>query len=204
MTGRRVYLVRHGETEGQSSIRFHGRSDVPLNDEGRAQLRGLTPWLPQEPVAVVHSPLQRAREAAEIFAELRGWGPELMVEEPDFVEISFGHCEGMTAEEIADRMPEFYAAWQAGRTEGFPGGETRAAFGARITRAFRRVVQSYPQGDLLVVAHRGVVRWGMRLLLGIPDEQEDDYAVDLGSLTILHGGDRYEVEQFNLVAEKNP
>ena len=36
---RRIVMVRHGETEGQSSVRFHGSADVALNDEGRAQLR---------------------------------------------------------------------------------------------------------------------------------------------------------------------
>ncbi|MFN6195270.1 MAG: histidine phosphatase family protein, partial [Planctomycetota bacterium] len=33
--------MRHGETEGQSSIRYHGRNDVALSDEGRAQIRAL-------------------------------------------------------------------------------------------------------------------------------------------------------------------
>ena len=27
---RRVHLIRHGETEGESSIRYHGRNDVAL------------------------------------------------------------------------------------------------------------------------------------------------------------------------------
>ena len=36
---RRIVALRHGETTGQSSIRFHGSSDLPLSDEGRAQMR---------------------------------------------------------------------------------------------------------------------------------------------------------------------
>ena len=36
---RRLVLVRHGETDGHSSVRFHGSTDVDLSAEGRAQMR---------------------------------------------------------------------------------------------------------------------------------------------------------------------
>ena len=39
---RRIVLVRHGETVGNSSLRFHGSSDVALSDEGREQMRAAT------------------------------------------------------------------------------------------------------------------------------------------------------------------
>ena len=35
MTLNRILLVRHGETEGESSIRYHGSADVALSEEGR-------------------------------------------------------------------------------------------------------------------------------------------------------------------------
>ena len=35
----RVVLIRHGETDGESSVRFHGRTDVALSEEGRAHMR---------------------------------------------------------------------------------------------------------------------------------------------------------------------
>ena len=35
-----LVLVRHGETEGESSIRYHGRNDVALSALGRAQMLG--------------------------------------------------------------------------------------------------------------------------------------------------------------------
>ncbi|MCK5943216.1 MAG: histidine phosphatase family protein, partial [Planctomycetes bacterium] len=67
---RRLWLVRHGETEGQSSIRYHGSNDVPLSDAGREQIRALLPLL--EGVAferVVHSPLSRAAESAALLRD---------------------------------------------------------------------------------------------------------------------------------------
>ena len=57
MSNRRIYLVRHGETEGESSIRFHGSNDVPLSDHGRDQIAALsTPLRDARPIAVWTSP----------------------------------------------------------------------------------------------------------------------------------------------------
>ena len=64
---RRIVMVRHGETEGQSSVRFHGSADVRLNDEGRAQLREAARKMKTEIFDLVAaSPLQRAWEGAVI------------------------------------------------------------------------------------------------------------------------------------------
>ena len=38
LVNRRILLVRHGETVGESSTRFHGRNDVALAESGRAQM----------------------------------------------------------------------------------------------------------------------------------------------------------------------
>jgi broad specificity phosphatase PhoE len=124
-----IIVVRHGETEGQSSIRFHGVTDVPLSDEGREQVRQLARTLPAEGFdLVVASPLQRARETAAIIA------PSSAVRiEPAFREIDFGRWEGLTAQEIEARDPELYREWQERRSDfDFPQGEARAAFRTRV------------------------------------------------------------------------
>src|SRR5262245_41213170 len=108
-TPTRLWLVRHGETEGQSSVRFHGSNDVPLSDVGRAQVRALGPLFAGiAPAAVVHSTLQRAAESARLLAHAGGWPEHLLRADARLQEISFGDCEGMTAEEIAAAFPEFW------------------------------------------------------------------------------------------------
>lgn len=186
MAERRLWLVRHGETEGQSSVRFHGRNDVRLSDEGRAQIRALAPWLHGVAFArVVHSPLQRAAETARMLAAACGLPPELLAADERLREISFGDCEGMTAEEIAAAFPEFWRDHRAGLTEGFPGGERRADFAARVAAATQDLVRQPWSGDLLVVGHRGTVRQTVRSLLEVPAGLKDPFGVELGSLTIL-------------------
>ena len=197
-SGRRLFLVRHGETEGESSIRYHGHNDVPLADSGREQARALLgPLRGIRPVAVVHSPLQRARESAEILSSGLGLPQDLLEEDESLMEVCFGDLEGMTEGEIRVAMPEWHARWMAGLSEGFPGGETTAGFRARVSRAFEALDARHPRGDVLVVAHRGVLRWGSRALLD--PEETTDLTVDLGSLTVLRRSVRYELETFNLV-----
>lgn len=185
--GRRLWLVRHGETEGQSSIRYHGRNDVPLSDVGRAQIRALAPLLDGVAFArIVHSPLQRAAESARILAELLGQDRERFRAEERLREISFGACEGMTREEIHAAFPEFWAQHQVGDIEGFPDGEKRVDFTARVASFAHEVAAEDWSGDLLVVSHRGTVRQMLRALLGMPPAAKDSFAVDLASVTVLH------------------
>ncbi|MGB3966557.1 MAG: histidine phosphatase family protein, partial [Planctomycetota bacterium] len=133
---RRLWLVRHGETAGQSSVRFHGHNDVALADAGRVQIRALAPLLAGVDFArVVHSPLSRAAESAAILVAACGVARERVAADDRLRELSFGACEGMTAGEIAAAFPEFWRAYEAGVHEAFPGGEPRAAFAARVRAA---------------------------------------------------------------------
>jgi broad specificity phosphatase PhoE len=185
-TPRRLWLARHGETTGQSSIRFHGRNDVPLSDHGRAQIRALLPLLAGTPFQrVVHSPLVRATESAQILAQGLGLPATALVAEQRLREISFGDCEGMTEEEIAAAFPAFWGEYRAQRETTFPGGEPRAEFAARVRAATLELAAPGWHGDLLVVSHRGTVRQALRTLLEVPAGTADPYGVELGSLSTV-------------------
>jgi broad specificity phosphatase PhoE len=63
----RLTLVRHGETVGQSSVRYYGRTDVELSDVGRAQMRRVREAVAGERfTAVFTSRLRRSVEAAAL------------------------------------------------------------------------------------------------------------------------------------------
>jgi broad specificity phosphatase PhoE len=165
---RRIVMIRHGETDGNSSVRFHGAADVDLSAPGREQMRAAAARLGGEVVdLVVASPLRRAWRSAWIVA--RGRPVRL---EPDFREIHFGRWEGLSAEEIRASDPILYEDWQAGKP-GFeyPGGEPRAEFRARVGRGLERLLAS-PVRGALVVAHKGVIRTIVEELTGAPLDRE--------------------------------
>ena len=68
----RIYLCRHGQTENNRLRLVQGsRMNPPLNDNGRQQAQRLGRALQQAavpPSALYHSPLDRARQTAEIAA----------------------------------------------------------------------------------------------------------------------------------------
>lgn len=179
----RIVLVRHGETDGESSVRFHGSGDVPLSDSGRAQMREASRALAREVFdLVVASPLARAWQSARI---LSGGAPVRL--EGDFREIDFGRWEGLTKEEIELADPVLYREWQA-RVAGFefPGGEARADFRARVLRGLESLEQSGAR-SALVVAHKGVVRTVVEKLGGAP--LEDGQPPLAGAVGLSRGSD---------------
>jgi len=165
---RRIYLVRHGETEGQSSIRYHGSGDVALSDEGRGQMEGVRAALPfVEFDLVVASPLRRSWEGARILSA----GAPVRIEQ-GFREIDFGRWEGLTRDEIRQRDPDRYEQWQQATGDfAFPGGERRADFRERVREGLGRLLGS-PARSALVVAHKGVIRTAAEILCGEPLPEE--------------------------------
>lgn len=151
---RRLVLVRHGDTVGESSIRYHGRSDVALSQVGREQIRRLVSGsgLPRVD-RVVASSLSRARESAQILAP----DHEIAFED-DFREVHFGRWEGLTASEIESRDPGLFAAWQRAPARfDYPDGEKRADFRERVQRGIERWLPR-PGESVLAVLHKGVIR----------------------------------------------
>jgi len=159
---RRILSVRHGETDGESSIRFHGHTDVGLSEEGLEQMARAARQVAHHPIdLVVASPLRRSWRAAWIV----GQGALVRLED-DFREVHFGRWEGLTKEEIQIRDPILYEDWQSG-VDGFayPGGESREEFQARVVRGLERLTSAGAYSALLVL-HKGVIRVVVQQLTG--------------------------------------
>ena len=61
------YFVRHGETEWNALGKFHGQTDIPLNQVGRQQAEIIAKKLHSLNIAsICHNPLSRAKETALI------------------------------------------------------------------------------------------------------------------------------------------
>ena len=90
---RRLYLVRHGETEWNVEGRVQGRTDNPLNDNGRRQAELLADYLSSQPLDVVaSSTLQKAAVMADAVASRHPAAKRRRLDA--FSEMCFGDFEG--------------------------------------------------------------------------------------------------------------
>jgi len=144
-----LLLVRHGQTEWNASGRFLGRTDVPLDDTGRAQAARLAKALEGRFDAVYTSPAARARETA------RAITPDAVPVE-GLQELNQGELEGLSFDEALPRFAEFFAAWARDPAVArVPGGETLAACQARVLSAVLEIARTHhPGGVVVVVAHQ--------------------------------------------------
>lgn len=147
-----VYLIRHGLTKSNRELRYLGRTDEPLSDEGRADAERTGRFPAVHTVAT--SPMLRARQTAGILfpnAELVVYG--------GFREMDFGDFEGRLSDELAGDAA--FLDWI--RTDcalPCPGGETAEGFLGRCEDALLSAVRDvYGRGDdrLIVVTHGGVI-----------------------------------------------
>jgi probable phosphoglycerate mutase len=88
-----LYIMRHGKTQWNELHKMQGRTDIPLNEEGRQQAVKARELYGELSLDVCYaSPLIRARETAEIFLE--GKNVPIYLDER-LVEMGMGICEGI-------------------------------------------------------------------------------------------------------------
>lgn len=144
MSGPQLLVIRHGETEWSRVWKHTGRTDVPLTevgrDEARAAGRTLDGW---KLTKAYCSPLDRARETAELVAPMCGIDID-----PDLVEWDYGDAEGRTTAELREHHPD-WSVW----THPMTGGEAIGDVGSRCDRFLGRVMNEVSSGNVAVFAH---------------------------------------------------
>jgi probable phosphoglycerate mutase len=164
---RTALLIRHGLVSEDAEERFLGVADAPMSAAGEAQIRELAERLRARvsPDAVYCSDLSRSRRTAELLA---GGSAIPILVRPALREIDMGDWQGLSRREVAERLPDEYAA--RGRDiANFrpPGGESFADLAARALPCWRDIVESEAQ-VVAIAGHAGVNRVILCHLLGAP------------------------------------
>ena len=166
-----VVLVRHGETDWTRTRQHTGRTDLPLDEEGREQARPVGEALRGRTFGLVlTSPLRRARETAELAGFLA-----VAQDRDDLAEWDYGDYEGRTTKEIRAERPD-WSLWH----DGVPGGETPADVGGRADRVIGEI--RVASVDTLVFGHGHQLRVLAARWLGL--EPADGRLFVLGTATI--------------------
>lgn len=167
----KLLIVRHGQTDWNSSSRFQGHTDVPLNAVGLAQAQAISRRLSVErPAAIYSSDLQRAWQTAQIIQQaLPAEARCPLIAEPRLREMCFGEWEGLTYSEIQARQHRQLEIWKSDLEHTAPpGGETLLDLKARVQAAYQDILQAHAEATVILVAHGGPLQMLIALALGLP------------------------------------
>lgn len=180
----KLLLVRHGETDRNSSQRYWGRTDVGLGPVGLRQAEQLRDRLAGDKIDCIYSSIMRraliTAQTVAAFHHLPVTGC------PELREIDFGKIEGLNFSEVQTQFPEIARMWTSLDIGiQYPEGEGLSQLEERIADFRTRLCNHGQEHTILVVAHSGVIRSLICQLLKLDMKSRWNIRIDLASLSIL-------------------
>lgn len=177
MQNYKIFLIRHGITQGNLEGRYIGFTDLPLCDEGYAAISRMAhDDIYPEVDKVYSSPLKRCLETAEIIY------PNRYIKQIDNIsECDFGDFEGKTQKDLENNAD--YLEWiKGGMQAKAPNGESYEEFTLRCVDGLEEIFKDMMKEEIFsaaVITHGGVI---MTLLsgLGLPKATPATYACNQG------------------------
>ncbi len=152
-----VYLIRHGDFTMDMPLSAIPPEGPPLSPLGIVQAERLRDRLAGTKEiradVLISSPLQRARQTAEIIAPALGLPVTL---DEGFQEFRIGDRSWVSVREIVEKYGLVDFEREPTRPVA-PGGESWSQFAERVGAAFERVVNTYDGKTIVIVCHDGIV-----------------------------------------------
>jgi broad specificity phosphatase PhoE len=185
----RVYLVRHGQTEWNRELRFRGRVDIQLNENGHKQASAITDTLKDKGInAIYTSPLRRSIETARPAAVVFQIEPTIV---QGLIDINYGEWEGLAYDEVRQRYADLYLQWEK-RPDlvAFPMGESLDDVRKRAFSAFTEIVEKNRGKSILIIPHRVINKVLLCALLGLSNASFWRIRQDTGCINVIEYSDR--------------
>ncbi len=163
MKGYRISILRHGRTEANEKGIYIGKTDLPLSEAGKAQLKELYETHEYPKVQKVYtSPLERAVQSAEIL-------------------LDFGIFEGLKAEDLVNL--DSYKKWLKGGLDNPPpNGESLRNMMVRCYTALNAIILDMMNEGVThagVMTHSGILM-NMMSCFGLPKMKPMEFACPVG------------------------
>jgi len=182
----RVYLIRHADVENPRRLLYGHLEGFQLSGLGRAQALAVGASLQSENVKrIVHSPLARAVETAELINSKLD-PPAILEVDAELREAEFSrYLQGLPYWHIPLRRPLWFV--HKARRGLVPGDESVERMGGRILDAVRRIVREHPGDTMAVVSHADPLQAAWILLDGRPHNEREMYrkVVDKAGMLVL-------------------
>ena len=167
-----LYIMRHGKTEWNALHKIQGRTDIPLNEEGRLMAEKACEEYKDLHIDVCYcSPLIRAVETAQIVLKNRKIP---IIKDERLMEMSFGDYEGIENSFSIPDCPINILFQKPGEYhESIGGAETWEELFARTGAFLKEVIDPQLQEgkDILIVGHGAMNASIICQVKGMPIEE---------------------------------
>ncbi len=165
----RFYIIRHGESKGNSQNLFLGHTDMELTDRGHAQAELTSEFLKDKPIDVFYSSdLTRAYQTCKHIADK--FGKEIITHR-GLREIYAGQWEARVFNEILKDYPEFKVWLEDMPNARCTGGESVLELKERVESTLEEIAKANDGKTVCLVSHATPIRIMCRLFRGIPFEE---------------------------------
>ncbi len=152
----RIFICRHCTTSYNIEHKLQGVLDIPLSGEGRVQAQNNTEIIRDLGVdVIIASPLKRARETGEIYANSLRIPLEI---NPKLIEIDHGAWQGEKIEILKNNLSVKYQQWLKNplSVEIPKGTENISQIFNRITEAIKEIAIMSSGRTVLIITHKHV------------------------------------------------
>src|SRR5260370_26642618 len=180
----RVLLMLHADVENPQKVIYGHLPGFYLSAYGRAQAAAVGQSLRDSGVRrIVHSPLDRARETAEIVnAQLPA--PVPLIPEPALREAEFGrYLQGVPRWQVPVRRPRFFMHKR--RRGSLARGDSSETLCQRVLGVVNRVAREHPGEVSLLISHADPLQAAWILLDGRPQTEREMFHKQVGKAAIL-------------------
>ena len=164
--------MRHADVENPNKVSYGHLPGFHLSALGRAQASAAGRALRDSGIRrILHSPLERTRETAELVnAQLPS--PVPLIPEPALIEAEFGrYLQGVPYWQIPVRRP----AWLVHKVRrgSLPGDETLEQLGSRVRDVILRLAREHPGEVSLCISHADPIQAAWVLMAGAPQTERE-------------------------------
>ncbi|CUS26816.1 phosphoglycerate mutase [Paucilactobacillus oligofermentans DSM 15707 = LMG 22743] len=195
-----IFIVRHGKTEWNIDKRLQGsHADSPLLTDRRIDYQHLAKYLDQYQFSAVYSsPLNRAKETAEVVLSKMEYPVSSIQNDSRLTEISFGQWEGRRRSQLIRDYPALFdklsnriddPALETLKIENFQ------EAGQRFANTVKQLIAIAPEdSNILIFSHGGISQLGIQTLT---NNQQIMGLKNLSTSIIGQKGNRFYLDSYN-------
>lgn len=176
----KLYIIRHGQTDGNAQGIIQGRTDYPLNATGKNAAKLLANYLEPETITAIYtSPLARAYETAASIAQHKQLKP---ISDDRLLAGNLGVFEGQAVNQAQKKLWDQLTVDPTSREHA---GESFTDIQSRVQNFVEDMYSTHQADNIVIVTHHMVKRIFMQVLLHYSMEQITEFYFDNTALTIL-------------------